>query len=415
MRGWFASFPLLSFRLDWPEPAFEVIAEEFVLATASAASRSSDTPTRELNGDLQAAVQELQRQAHSLFCDQSLARLIPYELRGSKVDEAAVATSTRDIADSALSTTEAIALDFLCRGGKYARPTITLAAYWAACDGAGADFIANIPVEAQRVAVAIEAFHKASLVHDDIEDDDDFRYGRKTLHREHDVATAINVGDYLIGLGYRLVSQPGESIDSAALLDITRCMAGAHRRLTEGQGAELVWRGGEFDNLSLDDALEIYALKTAPAFEAALYSGVRLAHPAGLLAETIRQFARELGVGFQILNDLGDWKHDESNKLTAGGDVLGHRPTMLLALALKLLPATEATEMLAILTKPGHGNPVKIDLIERFYLQAGVFDAARNLVADCHKRADSIADGVKHQRLRGLLRYLAGRVLRPSN
>jgi geranylgeranyl diphosphate synthase type II len=392
-----------------------VIAEEIVLATASAASRSSDAPTKEQNGDLQTAVEGLQRQARDLFCPASLAKLIPFGLRGSEANQAAGAVSRRGAAENALAATEAIALDFLCRGGKYARPTITLAAYWAACDGAGADFLANMPIEAKRVALAIEAFHKASLVHDDIEDDDGFRYGRKTLHREHGVATAINVGDYLIGLGYRLVSQSDTSIDAASLLDITRCMAGAHRRLTEGQGAELAWRGGEFGCLSLDDTLEIYALKTAPAFEAALYSGVRLAHPANLLAETIRRFARELGIGFQILNDLGDWRQDEDNKLTAGGDVLGYRPTLLLALALKTLPPVDAREMLAILTKPDHRTPVKIELIERFYLQAGVFDAARKLVSDCRVRANSIADGVKHQRLRGLLRYLAGRVLQPSS
>ena len=57
----------------------------------------------------------------------------------------------------------------------------------------------------RRAALSIEAFHKASLVHDDIEDDDIFRYGRATLHRQYGVGTAINVGDYLIGLGYRLV------------------------------------------------------------------------------------------------------------------------------------------------------------------------------------------------------------------
>ena len=56
------------------------------------------------------------------------------------------------------------------------------------------------------MALAIEALHKASLVHDDIEDDDEFRYGRPTLHRVHGVAQAVNVGDFLIGLGYRLIA-----------------------------------------------------------------------------------------------------------------------------------------------------------------------------------------------------------------
>ncbi len=83
------------------------------------------------------------------------------------------------------------------------------------------------------------------------------------------------------------------------------------------------------------DALKIYALKTAPAFEAALFSGLRLAGPADKYVEPIKQFARNLGVAFQILNDLNDWDGDDHNKLLAGGDVLGGRPTVLWALALE--------------------------------------------------------------------------------
>ena len=52
-------------------------------------------------------------------------------------------------------------------------------------------------------ALAMEVFHKASLVHDDIQDNDPYRYGQETLHRRYGVGTAINVGDYLIGMGYR--------------------------------------------------------------------------------------------------------------------------------------------------------------------------------------------------------------------
>ena len=80
-------------------------------------------------------------------------------------------------------------------------------------------------------------------------------------------------------------------------------------------------------------ALKIYALKTAPAFEAALYSGARLAGPAEKYVEPIKQFARNLGVAFQIQNDLNNWDGDDHNKLSAGGDTLGGRPTVLWALA----------------------------------------------------------------------------------
>ena len=96
-----------------------------------------------------------------------------------------------------------------------------------------------------------------------------------------------------------------------------------------------MWRDSRDKRLTPDDALKIYALKTAPAFEAALYCGLRLAGPADQYAEPVAQLAQHLGIAFQILNDLQDWQGDDFNKLTLGGDVLGGRPTVLWALALE--------------------------------------------------------------------------------
>src|SRR6185503_2935803 len=78
----------------------------------------------------------------------------------------------------------------------------------------------NLPDLVKRAALAIECFHKASLVHDDIEDDDTFRYGRETLHRQYGVGTAINIGDYLIGLGYRLVGRDRKELGGDCAADI---------------------------------------------------------------------------------------------------------------------------------------------------------------------------------------------------
>src|SRR4029077_617002 len=137
---------------------------------------------------------------------------------------------TSDDLKSPLSATEAIAYDWLQHGGKRFRPFITLAAYDAATGGAAAatgagTVVPAFPESVSRVAMAIEAFHKASLVHDDIEDDDLYRYGRETLHRQHDLGTAINVGDHLIGRGYRLVSSIRQEAGAEAAADVVDRMA----------------------------------------------------------------------------------------------------------------------------------------------------------------------------------------------
>src|SRR5207237_7367927 len=96
------------------------------------------------------------------------------------------------------------------------------------------------------------------------------------------------------------------------------------------------------------DALKIYALKTAPAFEAALYAGLRLAGPADAHEKMVTEFSKNLGVAFQILNDLKDWDGDADNKMLAGQDVLAARPTLLLALALEGSNAADKQELLAL-------------------------------------------------------------------
>ncbi|HIA18025.1 MAG TPA: DUF116 domain-containing protein, partial [Planctomycetaceae bacterium] len=233
-----------------------------------------------------------------------------------------------------ITGTEALAYDFLSKGGKYSRPFITLAVYDALSGGqatlpTGAETVETFSVSVLRTAMSIETFHKASLVHDDIEDDDSFRYGDPTLHHKYGTATAINVGDYLIGMGYRLVSQETESLGAEAAAEILHTLAEAHTRLSEGQGAELLWRDSRDKQLQPIDALKIYALKTAPAFEAAMLCGIRLAGSIAEYREPIKLFARNLGVAFQILNDLADWSTDNHNKLVAGSDTLGGRPTIL--------------------------------------------------------------------------------------
>ncbi len=311
--------------------------------------------------------------------------------------------------------TEAIAYDFLAKGGKHSRPFITLAVHDALTGGTGAmpggaEALDALSESVKRAALSIETFHKASLVHDDIEDDDEFRYGDSTLHRKYGTATAINVGDYLIGLGYRLVSREAGTLGSEVVADILDRLADAHMKLSEGQGAELLWRDSRDKRLKAIDALKIYALKTAPAFEAALLTGIRLAGPFGNYLEPMCQFARNLGVAFQILNDLNDWRPDDHNKLSAGGDVLGGRPTVLWALALESLSEADRQRLEGLIAQQP-ANAATIERVRQLYESAGVFEKAGRLVEKYQERAEAIADQVEPDELRRLLYYLIDTVL----
>lgn len=318
-----------------------------------------------------------------------------------------------------IAATEAIAYDFLARGGKHSRPFITLAAYDAITGGEatcsdGEAKSAEIADAVRRAALSIETFHKASLVHDDIEDDDAYRYGQPAVHHRFGIASAINVGDYLIGLGYRLLSRNmvGDQVDAGTRVDLLDSLAAAHVRLSEGQGAELLWRDSKNRRLQPIDALKIYALKTSPAFEAALYSGVRLAGDAADLVEPIRRFSRNLGVAFQIINDLNDWIGDDSNKLTAGADVIAGRPTLLWALALQHLNDDDQETLLGLAEDDCELTVrERLRTAERLYRKAGVFDLSLQLVDKHQARAEQVADELQSEPLRRLFYFLVDTVL----
>jgi geranylgeranyl pyrophosphate synthase len=346
----------------------------------------------------------LMRAAHQICEEPELSRLAPRSRAGS----------------DPLARHEQIACDWLAQGGKRSRPFITLAAYDAlqGAPGTRSAESVQLPDAVRRTALAIEAFHKASLVHDDIEDGDSYRYGQETLHRRHGVGTAINVGDYLIGFGYRLVSRERQALGGDCTADILNRLADAHVKLSEGQGAELLWRDGKEKSLTAIDALKLYALKTAPAFEAALYAGIRLAGPADAYEKMVGEFSKNLGVAFQILNDLKDWDGDSDNKLLVGQDVLAARPTLLLALALEGLPAAGREELLALTERcRSEGaslngeTPRVLGRVRELFAQAQVFDKAEKLIDKFRAKAEAVADEVEPTELRELLYFLVDTVL----
>ena len=317
--------------------------------------------------------------------------------------------------NGSLSVTAHLAGQFLGRGGKFLRPFVTLAAYDALCADLGDEKQGSIPPAVSRetaraAAVSIEIFHKASLVHDDIEDGDTARYGRPTVHVEHGTPAAINIGDYLVGAGYRLIA--GLEGTSDLRSDLLAILSDAHVRLARGQGAELWWRDAD-DEVTSAESLEIYGLKTSPAFEAAVAMGIRLAglQPHDQLSVT--QYSLHVGTGFQVLNDLKDWLGDIENDRRVAGDILGGRPTVMWALALENLDSGGNEELLKIKAacsnnriEGGANTAAAIQTAKRLYRKAGVFSKAAAIVANERKLAvDAIRD-CGYSRLREVLEFL---------
>jgi len=253
------------------------------------------------------------------------------------------------------------------------------------------------------VAVAIECFHKASLIHDDIEDEDTERYGEKTLHEEYGVAVALNVGDLLIGEGYRLIADTTVSAEQrAAMLQVA---AEGQRHLCRGQGAELIWKRNP-EPLKSVEVIEIFRQKTAPAFEVALQLGCIYADLEKYqdVSEVLGQYSENLGIAYQIRDDLSDLGVEgESN------DLAGLRPTLLLAIAHEKAK-DDRKEQLAQVWRRQMPEGISLQEVEGWYNDLKAVKRAKDLQLTYKELAIRSLTDLENSNLKGLLRRVIGKI-----
>lgn len=303
--------------------------------------------------------------------------------------------------------TEVLGVNWLRAGGKRFRPFVTVASYALGVHGAAAlradaHTAAMVPDEVRALAVAIEALHKASLAHDDIADGDAYRYGRPTPHRSHGVGVALNVGDWLVGLGYRLIAAQAPALGNESVADILARLAAAQLALCRGQGAELAWATRALSSLRATAALRIGALKTAPAFEVAFYAGLR-ASGAEFDEGFLRRFSTYLGEAYQVRNDLDDWRADDANKVALGQDARSGRPTILRAFAVEAGAADRLARA---------AEDADVDAVRRLYEETDAFARAQELERRLRGHCLALAADARPDILGELLRFVVRTVLR---
>jgi geranylgeranyl pyrophosphate synthase len=292
---------------------------------------------------------------------------------------------------------EEIARRWLAVGGRRWRPFLA-AAVWAALqpdeEAAANDVI-------RRVALAVECFHKASLVHDDIEDGDMERYGEPTLCGAHGVPIALNVGDVLIGEGYRLLAESG--FDAGRVRDAVREAATAQRLLCHGQGAELAW-SRDPGPLSSRQVLEIFRLKTAPAFDVALQLGAIAAGRAAECADVLRAYSDAVGIAYQIKDDLDDLLDDAG--LVRGA---ASRPSVVIALGAERARGDDR-QFLSALAAGRPAEPFTAERLRAAIRGAKADEKAALLLEAYKEQAVRALDGLADPTLKGLLRRIVARI-----
>ena len=303
-----------------------------------------------------------------------------------------------DVLGPSQGEADRVARGWLAAEGKRWRPFLTACAYKAL----QTDPSQPLPESLRRAAVAVECFHKASLVHDDIEDADERRYGRDTLHVEHGIPVALNAGDLLVGDGYRLLA--GCGAPGPVCAELVRIAAAGHRELCIGQGAELAWMRKP-SPITADQAIEIFQRKTSPAFEVALTIGAALAGAGAETHQVLRDYSEALGIAYQIRDDLEDLAAD------AAEDAGFAAPSLLLALACDKAKAS-GRERVMMLWRGGRTNESDRAAFRASLAELGVEDRARALLEAYKEQAIRTLPALQNASLKGLLRRVVGKVFR---
>jgi geranylgeranyl pyrophosphate synthase len=210
------------------------------------------------------------------------------------------------------SSTDKIVKEILLSGGKRIRPLLTVLAYEA--------FSKNPDDEVlKQLAMSVECFHKASLIHDDIEDNDSLRYGRETIHARYGIPVAINLGDLLIGEGYRLIAEC--NLEPKVTTECLKVVAQGHKDLAVGQGAELMARLGD-ELMPVNEVLTIFKNKTSAAFKVSLQVGAIAAGADKISLSLLEEFSYFIGLAYQIKDDLEDFGVENGNSPSRNQSVL---------------------------------------------------------------------------------------------
>ena len=240
-------------------------------------------------------------------------------------------------------------------GGKRLRPLLTVAA---------ARLFAIDEERAIRAGTAVEAVHVYSLIHDDLPcmDDDDLRRGKPTVHKAFNEATAVLAGDAFHALAFEILAHEATHEDPFVRAELVLELARASG--TDGMaGGQMLDLSAEGQQLDLSAITRLQQLKTGALIEYAVEAAAIMARLPADARTPLRGYARNIGLAFQIADDLLDHSGDEA----AAGKRLGKDAEQGKATFVSLLGEERARAQAAMLVEQAiehlHGHGEEADLL----------------------------------------------------
>ena len=243
-------------------------------------------------------------------------------------------------------------------GGKRLRPVLLLMAF---------NLFSDDITKALPAAVAVEVFHNFTLLHDDIMDKAEMRRNRPTVHKKFSENSAILSGDVMAFLSYDYLF----ACQSERITDVARLFSKTAIEVCEGQQFDMDFEN-RFD-VSEKEYVEMIRLKTAVLLGCSLKAGALLANAGDHLSSQLYDFGINLGLAFQLQDDLLDTfgdQHTFGKKI--GGDILANKKTYLLIKALELASGKQLAELKQWLGLNDFNPEQKIDSVKNIYNQLGI-------------------------------------------
>ncbi len=246
----------------------------------------------------------------------------------------------------------------LSLGGKRIRPVLMLLGY---------NLFKDDPERIMMQALGIETYHNYTLLHDDLMDNADLRRGNQTVHKRWDANKAILSGDSMLVLAYQRVAQ----CDSKHLPAVLGLFTETALEIGEGQEYDMSFETR--NDVTEEEYIEMIRLKTSVLLACALKMGAILADASDADAENLYRFGEQIGLAFQLQDDLLDVYGDPKVFGKAiGGDITSNKKTYMLINAVNRANAAQREELMRWIEAKDFDRQEKINAVTRLYDEIGI-------------------------------------------
>ncbi len=245
-------------------------------------------------------------------------------------------------------------------GGKRLRPLLALM---------GCELFSDNIANAMPIAMAVEVFHNFSLLHDDIMDAAPLRRGQPTVHIKYSVNSGILSGDVMLIWAYRFLMNT-EGVDAQKQLRLIHIFNKMATEVCEGQQMDMNFETR--DDVTIPQYIRMIEFKTSVLIAAAFQMGALIGGATEEAAENLYEFGRNIGVAFQIQDDILDSFGDPLKfGKKVGGDIIQNKKTILVLKAFELANETQEFELQGFMSNTGVEETIKIEAVKNIFEATG--------------------------------------------